>query len=63
MGKLECFHFHSFHSDLTTYLILYFSKAEEQNYDQKQKETYLIGIQKTERTREIDVETGNQSSK
>ena len=44
-------------------MTFYFSKAEEQNYDQKQKETYLIGIQKLERNREIDVETGNQSSK
>ena len=41
----------------------YFSKTEEQNHNQKEDETHPIGIQKPERTHELDVETGNQSSK
>ena len=40
-----------------------FSKTEEQKLNQKEGETHPIGIQKPKRTHELDVETGNQSSR
>ena len=47
-----------------TYLFFsLFRETEEKNYNQKEEETHQIGIQKPKRTHELDVETGNQSSK
>ena len=45
------------------FIFFNFRKAKEQNHNQKEEETHPIVIQKPKRTHELDVETGNQSSK